>query len=350
MKIRIVCYEDPNTWICGKIARRLAENLVKLGHSCVIDWTPDDTADINHHVIYVNYQGSTRGVHTLMVTHIDDALKLRRLQAGLETAKAAICASAGSVERLSSLGVAPGLLDHVNLAHDGNFRPRRIVVGLTTRLYPDGRKREADLVRLCQQISPDDFAFKIMGFGWAVIVADLRDRGFEVEYHEEFDYEKYLGLMGTLDYFLYLSADEGSMGFIDALAAGVRTIVQPQGFHLDAPGGITHPFTTFGELAQVFAGLAAEKHQRQDAVAAWTWENYARQHLAIWEKCLQGHPLGEGRAPVAPLSAAGRLKLRWQLWVNALMGRTQTVLNLGKDFDCESKVWQERHQKTRGKK
>ena len=106
MKIRIVCYEDPNTWICGKIARRLAENLVALGHSCVIDWTADDTADINHHVIYVNYKGSTSGVHTLMVTHIDDALKLRRLQAGLETAKAAICASAGSVERLGSLGIA----------------------------------------------------------------------------------------------------------------------------------------------------------------------------------------------------------------------------------------------------
>ena len=156
--------------------------------------------------------------------------------------------------------------------------------------------------------------------------------------------------MGTLDYFLYLSGDEGSMGFIDALAAGVKTIVQPQGFHLDAPGGITHPFTTFEELAGVFAGRAAEKRQRQGAVGAWTWENYARQHLAIWEKCLQGRPLGAGREAVAPVSAVGRLKLHCQLWANAVRGRTKTVLNLGKDFDCESKVWQKRHQKTRGKK
>jgi hypothetical protein len=350
MRIHLVCYEDPDSWICGKIARRLAEALGKIGQDCVLGRLPDDSADINHHVIYLNYNGSSRGVHTLMVTHIDDALKLRKLQAGLATAQAAICASAESVARLAGLGLDESKLCHVNPAHDGNFRSRPFVVGITTRLYPDGRKHEADLVRLSKVVSPDDFAFTIMGFGWAAIVADLRARGFAVEYHENFNYEKYIELMRTLDYFLYLSGDEGSMGFIDALAAGVKTIVQPQGFHLDATNGITHAFTTFEDLQRVFAGIAKEKRVRQDAVRDWTWDNYARQHLAIWEKCRLGRPLNEPAGPGERAPTTGSLKLRCQLWVNVFSNRVRSLFNVGKDFDCDSRLWQQRHARKRSKK
>jgi hypothetical protein len=349
MKIRIVCYEDPNSWICGKIARRLAENVVALGHDCTIAWTEDRTADINHHVIYLSYPGSNVGVHTLMVTHIDDALKLRKLQACLETAAGGICASAAAVDHLVSVGINRRKLAYVNLAHDGNAKPRRFTVGITTRLYPDGRKRESDLVRLSREISPDDFAFKIMGFGWASIVADLRERGFEVEYHEDFDYEKYLTLIGSLDYFLYLSEDEGSMGFIDALAAGVKTIVQPQGFHLDAPDGITHPFSSFLELKAVFVTIAGEKWKRQEAVAKWTWEQYARAHLSLWERCLQNKPISDttcGAEPPPTVSFGRRVRL----WSNAFANRARTLLNVRKDFHCDSRLWQKRHGQNRGRK
>jgi len=61
----------------------------------------------------------------------------------------------------------------------------------------------------------------------------MRKNFFEVEYHENFDYEVYKELIPTLDYYLYVGKDEGQMGFIDALAAGIPTIVTPQGFHLD---------------------------------------------------------------------------------------------------------------------
>lgn len=350
MKVHIVCYEDPAAWICGKIARRLAENLCKLGHPCVIGDAPDDTADINHHVIYMNYSGSSTGVHSLMVTHIDDALKLAKLRNGLATAKAAICMSAESVQRLCSLGLDSGKLAFVSPARDGVAPPRRIVVGITTRLYPDGRKREKDLVKLTEGLSPDDFSFKIMGFGWADIVKDLQARGFVIEYFEEFDLGKYGELISSLDYFLYLSGDEGSMGYIDALAAGVKTIVQPQGFHLDAVDGITHAFTSFAELKAVFAAIAADKHQRQEAVRNWTWENYARCHLGIWERCLTGQSLQEaGRVPL-PTSVTGRLTAKSRLWRNVFLGRARTLFNLGKDFDCDSRLWQKRRAKKRSTK
>lgn len=347
MKIHLVCYEDPEAWICGKIARRLAENLCKLGHSCVIGGAPDDTADINHHVIYINYPGCTNGVHSLMVTHIDDALKLGKLRRGLLTARAAICMSAESVRRLSGLGLNPGRLTFVSPAHDGVAPPRRIVVGITTRLYPDGRKRERDLVRLAERLSPEDFSFKIMGFGWADIVKGLRAQGFIIEYFEEFDLGKYQELISSLDYFLYLSGDEGSMGYVDALAAGVKTIVQPQGFHLDAVGGITHAFSSFEELRMVFKEIIADKHKRQNAVRNWTWENYAQRHIDIWERCLAGRPLQEGAGMSAPASATRRLAGKSRLWTNVFMGRVRTFLNMGNDFDCDSRLWQKRRARKR---
>ena len=57
MKVRIVCYEDLDLWILGKFARKLKEQLTLLGVQCDIAKTPDITADINHHIIYYNYDG-----------------------------------------------------------------------------------------------------------------------------------------------------------------------------------------------------------------------------------------------------------------------------------------------------
>jgi hypothetical protein len=286
-----------------------------------------------------------------MVTHIDDALKLRKLQKGLITAKAAVCMSSDGVKSLAALGVEKTKLQFVNMAHDGKAIEKRFVVGITTRLYPDGRKREADIARLLDFISPRDFAFKIMGFGWAPIVAEARQRRFEIEYHEEFNYNRYIEMLSTLDYYVYLGRDEGSAGFIDALAAGVKTIVVPQGHHLDAKNGITHPITSFEDLKEVFLSLAAEKAARIDAVREWTWQNYAKKHLAIWEQCIHGVPLHEGLA-YQDVSASDRstLTLRLWLWRNVFWNRFKMVMNIRKDFECGSKIWQKRRERARSKK
>src|SRR5262245_66043381 len=115
------------------------------------------------------------------------------------------------------------------------------------------------LLELAEGISSVDFVFRIMGHGWDEVVAGLRRRGFDVDYSAQFDRQLYYELMPQLDYYLYLGLDEGSMGFLDALAAGVATIVTPQGFHRDAPGGITHSFTDLAELRKIFHDIVAEK-------------------------------------------------------------------------------------------
>jgi hypothetical protein len=184
----------------------------------------------------------------------------------------------------------------VNPAHDGIMVPRKLIIGITSKVQPSGCKREYLIEQLAKKLSPDDFMFKIMGFGWDSIVEEMRRRGITVEYWRDFDYEEYRRLMPTLDYYLYVGQDEGSMGFVDALAAGVATIVTPQGFHLDAKDGITYSFNEFDELATIFDAISESRRCRVRAVEQWTWAEYARRHARIWEYLLRrksGQPIPE---------------------------------------------------------
>lgn len=284
MKVCIVCYEDVNAWILGKFAKKLQDNLRLLGVEACISKRPDLLADINHHIIYYNYNGEHSTIDTVMITHIDTDQKLELISKQLQVAEMGICMSSDTVNKLAAKGILRNKLCHILPAHDEIFKPRPLQIGITSRIYNDGRKREYLLTQLSDKISPDDFAFKIMGAGWDNIVCTLRIKGFKVEYFEKFDYEQYKHLVPTFDYFLYLGLDEGAMGFIDALAAGVPTIVTPQGYHLDAT--ISHSFVTLDELVAVFKGISQKRQSLVSSVSEWTWQKYAEKHLSIWRSLI----------------------------------------------------------------
>lgn len=282
LRVHIVCYEDVHAWILGKFALKLSENLSQMGVDVDISKKPSARADINHHIIYFNYDGRRTTTETTMITHIDTDAKRAQIKQQLVNARMGVCMSLDTVEKLAQQGVRRDRLCFIDPAHDGIMTPRRFRIGITSKVQPSGCKREGMLVELSHKVSPADFAFRIMGAGWDAIVEDMRDRGFEVDYFDQFDRERYRTMVPSLDYYLYMGEDEGSMGFVDALAAGIPTIVTPQGYHLDVPGGITHPFSTDAELLAVFEKIAAERRARIDAVAGWTWSDYARKHLVLW--------------------------------------------------------------------
>jgi hypothetical protein len=177
--------------------------------------------------------------------------------------------------------------------HDGLVASKRIAIGMTTRAYGDGRKREWMLVELAKAMRLDRFHFEIIGDGWEPIVKELQAAGATVRHSPgtgdyQKDYAFTLQRIATFDYYLYTGLDEGSMGFLDALAAGVPTIVTPQGFHLDVPGGITHPFTEANELVAVFAAIAQEPDRRAESVSGLTWARYAERHALVWRAVLEG--------------------------------------------------------------
>lgn len=286
MKVRIVCYEDLNKWILGKFAKKLNQELNNLSIQSDISNKPDPTADINHHIIYYHYRPQPGHNDTLMITHIDSIQKLNLLKNQLKTAKIGICMSKETVKKLTKAGIPKNKLTYINPAHDGVIKPRKLILGITSKVNQDGRKKQNNLIKICQKISPNDFSFKIMGSGWEKIIKTIKEMGFEVDYFNVFDYQKYTELIPQLDYYLYFSYDEGSMGFIDALAGGVKTIVTPQGYHLDAKNGISYPVKNINEIIKTLNSISQEKSKLTSAVSEWTWENYAKKHIKLWKNIL----------------------------------------------------------------
>ncbi len=334
MKIHIVNYHALNGWILTKIATRLKDALVTLGYTVTMGMEIDPSADINHHITFHSYIASNEGIHTVLITHIDNSSKLNKIAQDLHTAMVGICMSKATMMELIRLGLPKEKLQYAHMANDGLALPRKITIGFTTQLYADGRKRQDYFHKIIKKISPDDFKFEIMGFGWGPTIEKMRALGFEVNYVEDFDYNTYMNLLTRLDYYAYFGNDEGSAGFIDALAAGVKTIVQPQGFHLDAPNGITHAFTNFEELDRIFLEIASERHTLVNAVAEWTWENYAKKHALIWEGCLNNlsdfQLLEKTQIEFARGTILETMLARLKLTFNLFKHKSLLVLNLTK--------------------
>lgn len=297
-RLRICIVYRNDGWIFGKFARKLQEELVRLGQDAFLSEREDGSADINHHIEFARlnkFCDAENRIRTMMITHVNCIKEIDLIKFQLQHGVTGICMSEETMNRLSVWGGARERLCYVNPAQDGEIKPRKTIVGITNRCYHgiDLRKRDDMLLDICAGLEPDYFQFKIMGSGWDEIVAGVRRQGFEVVYYPEFDREIYMELMPSLDYWMYFGFDEGAMGYLDALAAGVKTITTPQGFHLDTRCRITHPCSTIDDFAKTLRQIQNEKKEIVDSVCEWTWENYARKHLEIWRYLTHSKSLNE---------------------------------------------------------
>lgn len=258
---------------------------------------PDPQATLVHHMSWAFANIHTPQPSTMFITHLDDLFKLNQVRATLDAdVRVGICMSSDTLRQLTAHGCKAESLYFINPAHDGLIEPRRIVIGITSRVYADGRKREALLREVAGHMNLSPFTFRIFGLGWEPTIETLREAGAQVEYFGESDdfrkdYEVLQAAIPHFDYYLYLGMDEGSLGTLDALAAGVPTIITPQGFHLDLPHGMTYPVVSGNDLLKVLTDLAAQRQLRINAVAGLTWGHYAQRHLALWRAITQGLPL-----------------------------------------------------------
>lgn len=291
IKINIVCQDGG--WIFKKFADRMLECLLtkKVDASISLDSRPD--VDINHHIPYVAYKPYKND--TLMITHVDNMKKIQLLKCQLQVAGMGVCMSKDTMNKLASYGIPRNKLCFINPAQDNKISPHKYLIGITHKCHDseDVRKRAVALLEVLEGVNPIYFKFFIMGAGWNKIVYAMEEKGFEVEYYEEFDYEKYNKMMQLIDYFLYMGFDEGTMGYLDALAAGAGTIVTPQGYHLDVDVPIDYPCSTVKQFREAFLDLQNKREKRIKAVEDWTWESYTQKHLEIWNYLLQRKPITE---------------------------------------------------------
>jgi len=280
-------------WILEKFALRLAENLPHWNVKAEIVTHPSSGVDLNHWMWYCDVDGEVYPHDTLFVTHVDRPTKYIVLKERLKKAALGLCMSRMTMQDLVKLGINHEKLCYVTPAHDGLMKPRRIVIGITSRLRTDKAKREDILLGAARMLRLDPFHFEIIGRGWEEVIIRLKEAGATVEYKPGTDngiadYKINIERVPKFDYYLYLGFDEGSMGFLDALAAGVPTIVTPQGFHLDVKDGITYSFENEEQLCSIFRTIASDRQKRIDSVSKLTWDEYARKHSLIWHAIITG--------------------------------------------------------------
>ncbi len=309
-------------WILEKMAMRLAEHLPNWDVQAEITPLPLPTVDVNHWMLYYDVEGGLYRKNTLAITHVDRPAKLHVLKQRLKKADLGICMSRMTLEQLVLSGIPRQQLCFITPAHDGTVQPKRIVIGITSQIRADGAKREGVLTQMAQTIRLDAFHFEIIGPNWDAIIPYFQRAGATVEWNPgayQKDNAEHLRLIlerfKRFDYYLYMGWDEGSMGLFDALAAGIPTIVTPQGFHLDINDGITYPFISAAELCSILQQLAAERNRRIDSVSGLTWNEYARQHAVTWRALVNGQADGinamlhDGYKYLTPLPVLSRPRL-----------------------------------------
>lgn len=291
LSVNLVCQDG--AWIFKKFADRMCEYLSQNDIDVTISSDTKSFVDINHHIPYVAYEPFPND--TLMITHVDNMKKVMLLKKQLEIAGMGICMSKDTMDRLVSYGISRSKLCYINPAQDNIIKPHKYVIGITHKCHDteDLRKRATALLDVLEGVNPLFFKFLIMGAGWNEIIERMRKRGFEVSYYPEFVYDTYNDLMQQIDYFLYMGFDEGTMGYLDALAAGIGTIVTPQGYHLDTDCQIDYPCSTVSQFRAALLDLQKKREVRIHAVSNWTWENYVLKHLEVWNYLLKREDLKE---------------------------------------------------------
>ncbi len=292
------------------------ENLPRWNVVAQISENPSPSADINHWMIYYDVEGKLVPRSTIGITHVDRPGKLHVLRDRLNGAELGICMSRMTMEQLVRAGVPKEKLCYILPAHDSDVTPKRIVIGITTQIRPDGAKRENVLIKTAKAMRLDAFHFSIIGPHWEKILPILEASGATVDYspgsqENEKHRKMVLQRLALFDYYLYMGWDEGSMGFLDALAAGVPTIVTPQGFHLDIPGGISYTINDHKDLSTVFRRLAEARQQRINCVSGLTWDKYAYDHARVWRAIVMNQTDGlnkrihsEGHSPLPPINTS----------------------------------------------
>jgi hypothetical protein len=276
----------------------LFESLQKFGHEVTLQGAPSQDADVNHFMSY-NFVVPASGVTTAFVTHIDDVFKmshLRKIQVQCQI-NSLICLSSYTRDRLIENGLDPSGIAFVLPAVDVLPERKKIRIGMSGRVYPDGRKNEKWLSHVSSMVDMQHFEFHFFGSGWETTASNLESANAEVVIHQETesfegDHNKILSTLSTLDYWMYLGFDEGSMGCLDASLAGVPLITTPQGFHLNLPLGIRMPVQNKRELLKVIKNLSSNIHLSERTALYWTWDRYAAEHINIWEGrySFQGEP------------------------------------------------------------
>ena len=296
--VQLIVHPGNAGWILEKIAIRLKEKFKIDGLDVQILESPRGDSDIvfwlyfGHRGIVKNGGGSyTTRLKSAFVTHVDDATKLNIIRRLNEDGVDLVFMSPSHSHEISSMLGFTEPFFNILLGTDLVETEQKMKIGLFSKCFDDGRKNEAWLVELAKKENLKDCEFIFIGTGWNRIRDELEAAGAEVKLYDGIqypypDYSEFPTFYRSLDLYLNLGFDEGSMGSLDAYVLGVKLLVSRQGFHNEFDRDADSFFSNYQEFSDKFIKNLEHHRSYQKAIKMWSWTNTADFLLNHWKQKL----------------------------------------------------------------
>lgn len=210
-----------------------------------------------------------------------------------------VCLNTLQRDRLIDEGIHPARLTVIphgyndqilSLKPRRTFEPnRKLVIGFVSKRYGRRVKGEAYLYEMAKRLSPERFAFLLVGAERMTDAVALRSLGFEVRCYERLPYRAFNGLYASMDFLMMASQFEGGPANIpEALATGTPVLTNPIGMAFDlVRHGINgmHLSMDPNTDISVFELLAANANGLTDSLYAGAHAEAAT--ATTWAQCVE---------------------------------------------------------------
>jgi glycosyltransferase involved in cell wall biosynthesis len=277
-------------WILEKLASEISKRLPYVKYSL----HPDYDADIQYYITYGCRNERVSPIELALFTHKEQDISTSdRFDKSAIDVDFAISMSQKTDDIIKNLGVTNSICICPGVDID-LFKPS-VRVGIVGRTYHTGRKGEA-LVRAVMDVPGIEWHFT--GEGWPG-PAQRVDEGKLPDFYR------------SMDYILVPAVNEGGpMSVLESLASGTPVIASDVGWVKDFPH-IAFERGNAESLRDVLTELVGRKMELADSVGHMTWDNWAAQHDALFQRLLATLPKERAtRGPVSTkLPRLGRVAL-----------------------------------------
>jgi glycosyltransferase involved in cell wall biosynthesis len=269
--------------ILTRISEHLVQNLTSLVDTVTLSRVPGPGYDLIHQIYYRTAIPLKSTNSTVMVTHIDTRLKLKLVQWQIKRGLKMIYMSEHTASMVHDLQTPADRNYAVAVPPPAQPNARRkLVIGFFTNIYPDGRKRESELISALKEVDTSWVHIVLMGEGMDRLCSDLETLPVTFEHSPHFDVDKYLEMLGKIDLLVYTGRDDGAISILDAVNAGIPVIVPNTGFNLMLHNPLVTLVCDSHEMARALNQFLAPKQMLASCLPNEDFKSYARVHINFW--------------------------------------------------------------------
>lgn len=318
VSVSIVLHENNKGWVLEKFALKIAEKLDRQKYEVEISSSPNSASEIIVWMHYLNFDTSlfdSSKINFIVVPHIDNSVKLIKLQQMMRNNLNIICFSEELATRLKHIFQNDSNIFSLEFGNDLVQSNPKYTIGIASHVYPDKRKNEQWILDFGRKNFRENIKFVFIGKRWLSIAKELSGLGIECEVHNPgkigvTSYEVVIAQLKKLDLFIYTGFDEGSLGALDAFILGIPMLVSKQGFHLEFELDKSSYFSTYSEFEDLLKSKIEMFKYLQTLKLKYSWTEIASKLDTIFERVNRKNIYGELPNPDYRLTSKIRGKSR----------------------------------------